>query len=253
MNDDNLPTRQSATAEFRAAVLGLCADISTRIADLVEKAPASALHQCFDGSEHSPLAIINTTTQLCDMLVRVLFRCVIAFVSFSQCNLEPDPDTELVGTPSGPEYGHPELPDGDHKPRLGEPRLRDPPRSDDFGESHGEEHEPEAIETQIHVSDDVDWSVEIDVHRHAEPAIDPAAFPMDGSDTLMTEEADFPPPALPPKWTKEEKDVAMKLLTQTSDGDASHRWFQKIAVSLPNKTSNQVSEFYDYCSANHLL
>ncbi|KAJ7904017.1 hypothetical protein B0H13DRAFT_1881952 [Mycena leptocephala] len=70
-------------------------------------------------------------------------------------------------------------------------------RSDDFGESHGEEHEPDAIEAQIHVSDDVDW--------HVEPAIDPAAFPMDGSDTLMTEEADFPPPALPPKWTKEEK------------------------------------------------
>lgn len=93
---------------------------------------------------------------------------MIALISFPQCNLEPDPDTELVGTPSGPEYEHPELPDGDHNPRLREPRLRRPPQSESvigFGESDGEEHKPEAIEAQIHVSDDVDWSVEIDVHR----------------------------------------------------------------------------------------
>ena len=34
-------------------------------------------------------------------------------------------------------------------------------------------------------------------------------------------------------------DIAMKLFTQTpgGDGDASHRWFQKIAMSLPNKAS----------------
>ncbi|KAJ7903980.1 hypothetical protein B0H13DRAFT_2025485 [Mycena leptocephala] len=166
MNDDNLPTHQSPTAEFRAAVLELCEDIYTRIADLVEKVPASALQQCFDGSEHSPLSVINTTTQLCDMLVRFLFHCVIALVSLSQCNLEPDSDTELVGRPSGPEYGHPELPDVDLDPRLGKPQLLDPPRSESvigFGESDGEELE--AIEAYIGVSDDVDWSVQIDVHR----------------------------------------------------------------------------------------
>ncbi|KAJ7847047.1 hypothetical protein B0H13DRAFT_2092226 [Mycena leptocephala] len=160
MNDDNLPTRQSPTAEFRAAVLELCADIYTRIADLVEKVPASALQHCIDGSEHSPLSVINTTTQLCDMLVRFSLSLL------SQCNLEPDSDTELVGRPSGPEYGHPELPDVDLDPRLGKPQLLDPPRSESvigFGESDGEELE--AIEAYIGVSDDVDWSVQIDVHR----------------------------------------------------------------------------------------
>ncbi|KAJ7736173.1 hypothetical protein B0H14DRAFT_2994043 [Mycena olivaceomarginata] len=218
-------------AEFRATVLELCADIYTRIADLVETTPASALQQCFDGSDHSPLTVINATTELCDML----------------CNMEPGPDMELVGTPSGPEYEHSEPPDSD--------RLGDPAQSESaigFEESYGEENKPEAIESHMHVSSDVDWSVEIDAHRHAESAVDPAAFSND-SDTSMMKEADLPPPACPPGWTKQEIDNVMKLFAQTPGSRASRRWFQIIAVSLQKKTSDQVSEFYHYCSANGLL
>ncbi|KAJ7848731.1 hypothetical protein B0H14DRAFT_2767121 [Mycena olivaceomarginata] len=174
------------------------------------------------------MTVINTTTQLCDIL----------------CNLEPDPETGLVGTPSNLDHEHPTLPDGD-------------PVSE--------------AEAYIDVSDDVDWTVEIDVHRHAEPAMDPApVHSLDESNLPMTEAADFALPALPPSWTKQEggklyflsfflciyvdlTDIAMKLFTQTPSGDASRRWFQKIAMSLPKKTSNQVSEFHQYCSQNHLL
>ncbi|KAJ7939673.1 hypothetical protein B0H13DRAFT_1940983 [Mycena leptocephala] len=267
MNDDDLGI-QSKCAEFRAAVLGLCADIYTRIADLVEKAPASALQQCFDGSEHNPLAVINATTELCDIL----------------CNLEPDPqlikaNPGLLGPPCDLEPGHPgHPPDSDLNIPLGEPELRDPARSEsnmDPGESDGEENEHEATEAHIRVSGVVDWSVDIDVHRfmsrlltfggfltytdrpssHAKPAIDPAVLFMDDSDITMTEEANFPPsmPALPPKWTNNEKDIAMKLFTQELGGEDRRRWFRRIAMSLPNKTSGQVSEFYHYCSENHLL
>ncbi|KAJ7933705.1 hypothetical protein B0H13DRAFT_700393 [Mycena leptocephala] len=256
MNDDDLGI-QSKCAEFRAAVLGLCADIYTRIADLV--APASALQQCFDGSEHNPLAVINTTTELCDILVRALFQCVIAFITFPQCNLEPDPQLVKanpgLGTPCDLEPGHPELPpDSDLNTRLGEPELRDPARSEsdmDPGESDGEENEHEATEAHIRFSGDVDWSVDIDVHSHAKPATDPAILFMDDSDIIMTEEANFPPPmpALPQKWTNKEKDIAMKLFTQDLGGEDRRRWFRRIAMSLPNK----VSEFYHYCSKNHLL
>ncbi|KAJ7884345.1 hypothetical protein B0H14DRAFT_2700647 [Mycena olivaceomarginata] len=161
------------------------------------------------------MTVINTTTQLCDIL----------------CNLEPDPDTGLVGTPSNLDHERPTLPDGD-------------PVSE--------------AEAYIDVSDDVDWTVEIDVHRHAEPAIDPApVHSLDESNLPMTEAVDFALPALPPSWTKQEEgNIAMKLFTQTPSGDASRRWFQKIAMSLPKKalkTSNQVSEFHQYCSLNHLL
>ncbi|KAJ7898837.1 hypothetical protein B0H14DRAFT_2674435, partial [Mycena olivaceomarginata] len=157
--------------------------------------------------------VINTTTQLCDIL----------------CNLEPDPDIGLVGTPSNLDHEHPKLPDGD-------------PVSE--------------AEAYIDVSDDVDWTVEIDVHRfaHAEPAMDPPpVHSLDESNLPMTEARDFAFPALPPSWTKQERDIAMKLFTQTPSGDASRRYFQKIAMSLPNNTSNQVTEFHQYCSLNHLL
>ncbi|KAJ7858883.1 hypothetical protein B0H13DRAFT_1901652 [Mycena leptocephala] len=114
------------------------------------------------------------------------------------CNLGPDPDT-VVGTPSSPEPGPPELPDGDLNPRFGEPQLLGSVTG--FEKSDGEEIEPEAVEAYIDVSDDVDWAVGIDVHRfmgllsHSEPAIDPTALvPLDEGDLPMTEAADFPAP-----------------------------------------------------------
>ncbi|KAJ7875401.1 hypothetical protein B0H13DRAFT_2550167 [Mycena leptocephala] len=143
-------------AEFRAAVLELCADVRAQIASLIENASASTLE----------LEVINATTKLCDIL----------------CNFEPDP--QLIKANPGLR----ELPpDSDPATRLGEPELRDPARSEsnmDIGESDGEGNELEATEALIRVSGVVDC--------YANPAIDPAVLSKDDSDIAMTEEANFP-------------------------------------------------------------
>ncbi|KAJ7819119.1 hypothetical protein B0H14DRAFT_2600841 [Mycena olivaceomarginata] len=161
--------------------------------------------------------------------------------ALSGCNLEPDPqlNPEPLNTLGDLEPTVPEPPDRDSNTRPEEPEVRDHESDMDPGEMEDE------YTAKTHISDS-------DVNReYAKPGIVPAELIVDDGDIIMGEEAKVPPPM--PCTYAELTDIAMKLFTQDIGSEDRTRWFRRIAMSLQNKRSEQVSEFYHYCSENHLL